>query len=273
MILRDYLKNFKNDFTEEAQIGVFNCLQIIGYARNGDMSGEDFSELDLRMCSLVGKNCSNIDFRGAYITKNLFFFSGHAPCPESINYSPDGRFIISAVHNSIKIWDASTGNYVRALEGHKGYVFDAKYRPDGKQILALTCYEDSGWQGRQFSSSYPEWAVTSYGCEMQAFFATYSPDGKHIISAGVWRDMKVRDSTSGKKISISYGSETRKKRAVYSPDGKHVVSYEDSFAGENMTTAYLISIWDRYTGALLFSTKESSKGKELEDIRNRKQIT
>ena len=42
-MLRDYLKKFKNDPSDEAQIGVFNCLQLIDYARNGDMSGEDFS--------------------------------------------------------------------------------------------------------------------------------------------------------------------------------------------------------------------------------------
>lgn len=38
----DYLNNFTNDFSSNKQIGVFNCLQIIKIARNGDMRGENF---------------------------------------------------------------------------------------------------------------------------------------------------------------------------------------------------------------------------------------
>jgi len=54
-MLRECLRNFSNDCNEQAQVGVFNCLQIIDYARNGDLSSEDFSNLDLRMCSLAKK--------------------------------------------------------------------------------------------------------------------------------------------------------------------------------------------------------------------------
>jgi len=61
------------------------------------MSDEDFSELDLRMCSLVEKGCSRSNFYKSYINKNVFFhkyFSKNFLDIDSIisfSYSPNGN--------------------------------------------------------------------------------------------------------------------------------------------------------------------------------------
>jgi hypothetical protein len=54
----------------------------------------------------------------------------------SATYSPDGRFIITAsADGNARIWDAESGEEVRALQGHEDDVMSAEYSPDGSFIV------------------------------------------------------------------------------------------------------------------------------------------
>lgn len=209
-MIRNYLKNFIGDEGELAQRGVFNCMQIIEFARSGDMSYENFSGLDLRMYSLAGKKCDNTDFRNSYVDRSLLFFSSIVPSPESINFSPDGKSIVSVYRprlssqSSITIWDFSTGKLTHTFGDHKGKAFDAMYSPNGKHILALTHDPypgiDKNWNNKD---KYPKWATTSYGYTLYVEFARYSPDGKHIIVIERSSNkIEILDSNTGNQILV-----------------------------------------------------------------------
>ena len=90
------MTNFRNSFGYNEQIGVFNCLQMIGCARDGNLSGENFSSLDMRMCSLVGKDLQMVNFKGARFNRAVFFAQGHSGWVESVDFSPNGKYIASA---------------------------------------------------------------------------------------------------------------------------------------------------------------------------------
>lgn len=142
-MLRNYLKNFKNNFTEEAQIGVFNCLRIIKFARSDDMSGEDLSKLDLRRASLNGVRFTNgntfATFDGSYISERTFLSQGHSGEITSIAFSDDGKRLLTAsADKTIKEWDRATGECIITFEDGEDIVYGIMYWGDGDTILSLS---------------------------------------------------------------------------------------------------------------------------------------
>lgn len=39
---------------------------------------------------------------------------------------------------TVRIWDATTGECIRTLEGHTSYVYYASFSPDGKRIVSAS---------------------------------------------------------------------------------------------------------------------------------------
>ena len=66
----------------------------------------------------------------------------------SVVFSPDGKHIVYGrtsprgsnyaddTRKTIQIWNAETGNFVRTLEGHEGYVTSVAFSPDGERIVS-----------------------------------------------------------------------------------------------------------------------------------------
>ena len=48
---------------------------------------------------------------------------GHSSFINSVAFSPDGRLIASGSYDkTIKLWDVNTGEEIRTLKGHSGWV-------------------------------------------------------------------------------------------------------------------------------------------------------
>ena len=55
----------------------------------------------------------------------------------SVSFSPDGKRIVSSSYdNTLKIWDAHTGQETFTLKGHKREVVSVNFSPDGKRIVS-----------------------------------------------------------------------------------------------------------------------------------------
>src|SRR5207249_2015611 len=62
---------------------------------------------------------------------------GHAASVYGCAFSPDGKLIVSAsADETLKVWDALTGQALRTLEGHADYVNGCAFSPDGKLIVS-----------------------------------------------------------------------------------------------------------------------------------------
>jgi WD40 repeat protein len=63
--------------------------------------------------------------------------TGHADHVQSVSFSPDGKRIVSGSRdNTLKVWDAQTGQEMLTLEGHSGRVDSVSFSPDGKRIVS-----------------------------------------------------------------------------------------------------------------------------------------
>ena len=61
---------------------------------------------------------------------------GHRNQVTSVEYSPDGRRVVTAsADGDARIWNAATGRRIAVLSGHGGKVFDASFSPDGKWVV------------------------------------------------------------------------------------------------------------------------------------------
>jgi len=243
MVLRNYLKNFKNDFTEKAQDGVFNCLQIIDRARNGDMSGENFSELDLRKCAFTGRSFCNSNLTNAYVSKKLFISQGHAGGVKKIDYSPSGKYIISTGDdNIIKIWNIKTSELIHSFGKHDYYLSpengcfgnvsvlssdDGNIKiVDNESDELIYCIERN--KGTVvYTNRYPK--------EDHFVYVTYDAD-----AARIW------NSETNILIHTLKEDGALINRILYSSDGGHIVAISDR----------TIKIWNSNNGNLAFTICE-----------------
>lgn len=106
---------------------------------------------------------------------------GHREFVQDVEYSRDGRLIASAGDDQqIIIWNADTGEMIRALKGHSGRVLSVAFSSDAKRLVSGS--DDN---------TVRLWDVESG--EMLKVLGThkelirgvaYSPDDKWIVSAG-----------------------------------------------------------------------------------------
>jgi WD40 repeat protein len=54
-----------------------------------------------------------------------------------VSFSPDGRRIVSGSDDdTLKVWDAETGQEMLTLEGHSDWVRSVSFSPDGRRIVS-----------------------------------------------------------------------------------------------------------------------------------------
>jgi hypothetical protein len=66
---------------------------------------------------------------------NQHTFRGHTSGVKSVCWSPDGKRLASA-GDTVKVWDAGTGQEALTLKGHTGHVNSVCWSPDGKRLAS-----------------------------------------------------------------------------------------------------------------------------------------
>lgn len=106
----------------------FNLIRVIRKIKKDDLSGMDFSDMDLRSVVLNGARLVNGEqravFRNARINYGTLVMQGHNDKIYYVAFSEDGRQLISVSTFDIRIWDLTTGSCVHEI-------VEDTYRPGG----------------------------------------------------------------------------------------------------------------------------------------------
>lgn len=149
---------------------------------------------------------------------------------------PDGRRVLSASDDALRLWDLQTGKLLRRFEGGRGGTRRMGLSPDGRQAL-------TGTNGGQVVL----WDVEN-GREVRRFDGhtatvdalAFSPDGKQALSGAFDGTMRLWDVASGKELRrLDVGPQVQVFSVAFSPNGKHAIS------GSHM---WLLQVWDLDTG-------------------------
>lgn len=177
----------------------------------------------------------------------------------SAAFSTDGKLLATGGwHKEISLWDPSTGQEIRRLEGHTGSVYSVAFSPDGKTLASTSCNDRyHAGAGEDFEIRF--WDVSTgresrrlQGAKGGAYELAFSADGKLLVSAGGDGRVRLWEVATGKERLALVGHQGPVTSLALSGEGRIILS------GSVDTTAL---VWD-ITG-LAAEERPRITGKEL----------
>jgi WD40 repeat protein len=163
----------------------------------------------------------------------------HDDWVNSAAYSPDGRRVVTASHDTTaRVWDAVTGQALSPPLRHDHAVFHAAFSPDGRRVVTASVDKTARvWDAATGQALSPP---LKHGDSVEN--AAFSPDGRRVVTASFDRTARVWDSATGQALSPPLKHDYAVRHAAFSPDGRRVVtaSWDDT-----------ARVWDAATGQAL----------------------
>jgi WD40 repeat protein/serine/threonine protein kinase len=138
-----------------------------------------------------------------------------------VTYSRDGKWLATASQDrTVQLWDAATGQPVRAFTGHTRDVNWVSFSPDGATLASAA---DDGTLRLWDAATGRERAMWK-GHASEAVAAEFSPDGLTVASCGQDKQVKLWDAATGRLVATLEGHTDRVEALTFTPDGKTLIS-------------------------------------------------
>lgn len=136
--------------------------------------------------------------------KELFVLKGHGDRVRALDYSPDGKLLVSGdEQGKIKLWNAAEGKELATWTGHAKTVERVAFSPDGKWVA-------SGGNTRSNDFARPQLWNVETGKEVRELESpkvncvtgvAFLPDGKKLVVTGHSHYVHVIDLETGKIVA------------------------------------------------------------------------
>ncbi len=162
--------------------------------------------------------------------------SGHTDWMTGCAISPAGDFIVSASRDqTLKVWDAHTGEERRTLSGHTDWMTGCAISPAGDSIVSASWDQTlKVWDARTGKEQ-----LTLRGHTSEVRGCAISPAGDSIVSASYDDTLRVWDAHTGEDRLTLRGHTNIVEGCAISPAGDTIVS-----ASSDET----LKVWDAHTG-------------------------
>ncbi|BAZ14276.1 WD-40 repeat protein [Calothrix sp. NIES-4071] len=167
--------------------------------------------------------------------------TGHKDYVNDINWSKDGKYIVTASSDkTVRVWDV-TGKLLRDFQAHDDSVMTASFSPDGKYIVTTSPDKTAkiwNFEGKLIA------VMPQQGTYIAA---KWSSDGKRLLTTSHDPDSNVSDKSAAVwdisgKLLVKLPHQGNVTDTDFSPDGKLV--YTTSLDKN-------LRIWDSSSGQLL----------------------
>ena len=129
------------------------------------------------------------------LKKPITRLHGHLKPINHATFSADGRIIASSsFDNTIKLWRASDGAFLRTLKGHVNPVYQSAFSADGRLLVSVSADTTVKVWEVQTGKLVEDLCGMDKGHRDEVFAVDWSPDGKRVGTGG--KDRMVRIWTS-----------------------------------------------------------------------------
>lgn len=177
---------------------------------------------------------------------------------DSVAFSPDSKRIVSASCQfegsvEVKVWDATSGDEMLAIEKHRHTFETLALSPDGKRVAAAR-----NWDRPFDLNELKIWDIstaaellTIKGFRERITGLAFSPDGKRMLTVDSGYnlgELKLWDAATGREILNFRGHTLTVVSAAFSPDGKRIVSGSYRAHPESDKGWAEIKVWNAHSG-------------------------
>ena len=206
---------YRDSFEWKYCARMFNGSDLTCYGIGNDLRGVAFSPDGRRIATgdLVGR----LKLWDAQTGQELASLSGHQGPANEVVFSPDGSLIAAAGPGGcISIWESTTLERLATLDGDTNSVIGIGFRADGRQLVSVSC-----------NATIKRWDVQS-GREVATLDGneavrdvSFSLDSSRFVFCAT-SGLAVRETLSGRNISMQPNSIRGATSVAISPDGMHV---------------------------------------------------
>ncbi|MHC4434328.1 MAG: protein kinase domain-containing protein, partial [Planctomycetota bacterium] len=149
----------------------------------------------------------------------------------ALTFSPDSAILLSASRgesSTIQLWDVTTGEFVRTLEGHRSYVTDLQFTPDGKHLISSST--DQTIRLWDWPEGRPVATLRGHLDEVDGL--SVSPEGRTFASRGrdgsifLWPLGHPAKSPAYRTLPAKLCAIYPKRSAVFTPDSRSIIAAE-----------------------------------------------
>lgn len=161
-------------------------------------------------------------------------------------WSPEGRLLVTADYDVLRVWDRALRREVGVLAGHTDFIWGVAWSPAGDGRLA-SCSQDGSlrlWERDSLS----ELARLETGA---AYCLAWSPDGRELAAGTRAGEVQVWDAAGKRRITLENPTGSAVLCLSWSPEGGTIAAGEVEGA---------IRLWDRQTGRLRATLAGGSPG-------------
>jgi WD40 repeat protein/DNA-binding HxlR family transcriptional regulator len=231
--LKEIISQLQVNSPQESGYAAGNILNLLCQLQT-NLSGYDFSDLNVWQAYLQNVNLHDVNFTGADLAKSVF--AQQLTQILAIAFSPDGRILATGDANGeVRLWQVADSKLLFICKGHMGWVHSVAFSPDGC-ILASGSSDQTVklWDARDGT-----YLKTLTGHNQRVRSVTFSPDGKILCSGSSDCTVRVWDVNSGECHKILSGHTGYIWSVAFSPDGIMLASGSDD---------QTVKLWDMRTG-------------------------
>ncbi len=165
------------------------------------------------------------------------------------SFSTDGKRVVTASYPTARVWDAATGELIKALE-HITTVNHATFSPDGRWVVTASADNTAQvWDAATGQRVTPPLKHNGY-----VRYASFNSEGSRVVTAGEDGMVQVWNTATGVRAASPLRHCGRVSSVTFSPDGRYLLTASDDATARLWDLAVPATIAVQHPGVLPLSS-------------------